>query len=81
MSLIKESLHHSIDQMSDEEAETMLTLVKAFHEKTGGIELPLSVSAPASVRISMPETKAFKRVDAVSGKGAPASSLLIAERR
>ena len=81
MSLIKESLHHSIDLMSDAEAETLLIFVRAFHQKNKGSGFSPSVSPAEIVQVPVSEVKIFKAVNPVSGKGASASSLLIAERR
>ena len=81
MSLIKESLHHSIDLMSDKEAETLLILVRTFHQKNIGVRFSPSVLPATNVQIPDAEIRIFKAVTPVSGKGASASSLLIAERR
>jgi hypothetical protein len=81
MSLIKESLHQSIDQMSEEQAEAMLMLIRAFHQKHPGVDLTLFVAPSTMGQGSSAEAKAFKSVHPVSGKGTPASRLLIAERR
>lgn len=81
MSLIKESLHQSIDQMSDEQAEAMLTLIRAFHSKRPDVERPSLVAPSTIAQQPLSKANAFKSVQPVSGKGAAASRLLISERR
>ena len=81
MGSIKESLHNTIELLSDEEARQLLEFVQRLQSK-GVISLTLRrLAGDPAFRIPLEESGAFRVVEPIQGKGVAASTLLVEERR
>lgn len=79
MDSVKELLHNEIEQLTDEEARQIMKFAKLLRDRTTSPTLKrLATDALFRVPYSF---KAFRSVEAVHGKGAPASTLLVEDRR
>ncbi len=81
MKSVKETLHHSIDILSDEEAQQILEYIQHLQEKKDD---PKTLKGLASDRaFTTPEkvSRGFKVVEPIQGKGIAVSKLLVEDRR
>ena len=81
MSLVKESLRHIIEQMSDEEAHQMLEFAHHLQQKRD-VSLTLKRLASDPVfKVPGSDVRTFHVVEPIYGKGIAASRLLVDDRR
>jgi len=81
MDSVKESLHNTIELLSDEEARQFLEFAQRLQRKSDvSLTLRRLADDPA-FRIPSEASGAFRVVEPVQGKGIPASRLLVEERR
>jgi hypothetical protein len=81
MSMIKESLHHAVEQLNDEEAQRVLAFAQDLKEK-GEISPTLKrLASDPAFEIPSEEGNVLRRVQPIQGKGIPASRLLVEDRR
>jgi hydrogenase maturation factor len=82
MSAIKQSLHSTIESLSEEEARRVLELIQQLRAKERGISQTIKrLSADPSFEIPPKVHRAFHPVEPVRGKGTAASKLLVEDRR
>lgn len=81
MSSLKESLHDTIETLSDEEARQTLEFIQRLRKRSRiSISLARLAGDPA-FKVPSEERVIFRLVNPVKGKGIPASRLLVEERR
>lgn len=81
MSSVKESLHDTIEDLSDEEARQVLEYLQRLQKKgKGSLTLKRLLKDP-TFRIPSEGTGPFQVVEPIQGKGIVASRLLIGDRR
>ncbi|MBM4166262.1 MAG: hypothetical protein FJ218_04985 [Ignavibacteria bacterium] len=79
MNTVKENLHNAIEQLSEEEASAVLTLVERVHQKESIDE---TIRTLRSSSLKLPQTpQKFQYVEPVSASGKSASQQLIDDRR
>jgi hypothetical protein len=81
MKALKKSLHHTIDHLSEAEARQVLNYAKQLHDDIDTVALMKGLSHDPAFAIPSRATRAYRRVNPVRGKGAPASRLLIKDRQ
>lgn len=81
MSMIKESLHHTVEQLNDEEAQQVLAFARQL-KKEGEISPTLKrLASDPAFEVPSEEGGVFRRIQPIQGKGIPASELLVEDRR
>ena len=81
MSPIKESLRRTIESLSDEEARRLLEFIRSLREAAEARKpCELLLDDPA-LRPPPANCPGFRAVEALRGKGVPASKLLVGDRR
>lgn len=81
MSSVKESLHNTIELLSDEEARQLLEFAQRLQKKSGiSLTLRRLASDPA-FRVPSEGSGTFGVVEPIQGKGIAASRLLVENRR
>ena len=81
MDSIKESLHNTIELLSDEEARQLLGFVQRL-QKENGVSLTLRrLASDPAFKIPSEGSGTFRVVEPIQGKGIAASRLLVEDRR
>ena len=81
MSSIKELLHNTIEQLSDEETRQLLEFAQCLRRKDSfSLSLKRLADDPA-FEVPLEASGAFRVVEPIQGKGIAASKLLVEERR
>ena len=78
---VKDILREEIDRLTDDEAREMLEYTKKIRANNEKAEIVKCLSNDPAIKIPADIYKPFSKVEAVKGKGIPASELLIRERR
>jgi hypothetical protein len=81
MSAIRESLHESLRELTEDEARQTLEFVQALRRKTELAELHRRLVGKPGYRLPSPEHPGFPPVEPVQTTGVPASQLLVRDRR
>ena len=81
MSSAKESLHNAIDLLSDEEARQTLAFIQRLQRKKDPSQTLSRLASDPAFQVPSKELGGFHKVEAVHGKGIPASRLLVEDRR
>ena len=89
MATAKESLRKRVDQLSEEDAQVVLSLIASkVSERAAGAAPPLSrevvgerLSGKPAFRVPATGVPQFRRRKRIQCSGAPASEMLIADRR
>ncbi|MDH3604095.1 MAG: hypothetical protein OEU26_31185 [Candidatus Tectomicrobia bacterium] len=81
MSAAKESLHHAIELLSDEEALQTLKFIQRLRQYEGHSQTLKRLASDPTFHVPAEELGSFRKVEALSGKGIPASQRLVEDRR
>lgn len=81
MSSTKESLHHAIELLSDEEAHQTLAFIHRLQQKKEPARTLRRLASDPAFHIPSQDLGDFTQVEALHGKGLPASRLLVEDRR
>ena len=81
MSVIKESLHHTIDELNDEEVQQVLVFARHLKERREISPTLERLAGDPAFEVPSEEVGVFRRVQPIRGKGIPASELLVEDRR
>ena len=81
MSSIKESLHDTIDLLSDEEARQLLEFAQCLRKKTASLPTLKRLAGDSAFKVPLEGIRASQVVVPAQGKGIAASKLLVEERR
>lgn len=81
MSSIKESLHNTIELLSDKEARQLLEFAQCLRKETVPSPTLERLAGDPAFRVPLEEIRAFQVVVPAQGKGIAASKLLVEERR
>jgi len=81
MSSIKESLHNTIDQLSDEEAHQLLEFAQCLRRNNGASPTLRRLTSDPAFKLPSEVHGVFRVVEPIQGKGIAASRLLVKERR
>ncbi len=81
MNAIKESLWRAIEALSDEEAAEALRLIRDLRERHMCMSVLRRLAQDPTFTVPQDMVGGFRSIVPVQGKGAPASSLLIQDRR
>jgi hypothetical protein len=78
---VKESLRSTVDSISDEEALRVLTFIEQMRKHPGRSLTLKRLAGDSTFKVPPRKLGAFAKVDPVEGNGAPASQLLLEDRR
>jgi hypothetical protein len=81
MSTIKESLHHTIDALTDEAAQQVLAFAQRVQRKDPLSATLVRLANDPAFTVSLEEVGRFGGVQPLPGRGRPASEVLIEDRR
>ena len=81
MSSIKESLHDTIELLSDKEARQLLEFAQCLRKKTASSPTLKRLAGDPAFKVPLEGIRAFQVVVPAQGKGIAASKLLVEERR
>jgi hypothetical protein len=81
MSSAKESLHNVIDLLSDEEVRQTLAFIQRLQEKKKPSQTLSRLASDPAFQVPAQDLGGFPKVEALQGKGIPASRLLVEDRR
>ena len=77
----KDSLRTTVDSISDEEALRVLTFIEQMRKHPARSFTLKRLAADPTFKVPPRKLGAFAKVDPLEGKGAPASQLLLEDRR
>jgi len=78
---VKESLRSTVELISDEEALRVLTFIEQIRKHPVRSATLKRLAGDPTFKVPPRKAGAFARVDPVEGKGAPASHMLLEDRR
>ncbi len=81
MSTIKESLHSVIEQLDEEDALCVLKFTQNLKKEIIKSSLSEHLLADPAIKLPIIDYKGFRAVQPISGKGIPASEMLIKDRK
>ena len=81
MSTAKESLHHAIKLLNDEEALQTLMFIQRLRQGEGHSQTLKRLASEPTFHIPSEDLGGFRKVEALSGKGIPASQRVVEDRR
>ena len=81
MSTVKESLWRTIETLSEEEAAEVLRLIRDLRDKSECMSVLRRLAQDPAFTVPQGIVGGFRPIMPVQGKGTPASSLLIQDRR
>lgn len=81
MSTVKESLYHTIEELSNEEINKVLVFARDLHQKQERARLVTHLSHDETFTVPAADAIDFQSVQPISGKGKAASKLLVEDRR
>jgi hypothetical protein len=81
MSSVKETLYHSIERLSDEEAHQTLAFIQQLHEQRDVASVLRRLAQHPAFRLPAETQGGFRAVEPLHGTGIPASRRLLEERR
>ena len=81
MSSIKESLHNTIELLSDKEARQLLEFVQCLQKKAAPSPTSERLGGDPAFKVPLAGVGGYQVVVPVQGKGIAASKLLVEERR
>jgi hypothetical protein len=81
MSAAKESLYNTIELLSDEEALQILEFIQHLRQKKTLSRTLRRLASDPAFHVPAKGLGGFRKVEALQGKGIPASRLLVEDRR
>ncbi len=81
MSSVKASLRTTIESLSEQEARQIMEIVRALKSKKEASLTLKRLAVDSAFKISSKQSKPFRAIQPIQGKGIPASKLLIEDRR
>ncbi len=78
---VKESLRTTVDSISDEEALRVLSFIEQMRKYPVRSSTLKRLAGDPTFKVPPCKLGAFAKVDPMEGKGAPASRLLVEDRR
>lgn len=81
MSSIKESLHNTIELLSDAEARQLLKFAQCLQRENDASSTLRRLASDPAFEVPAERSIVFRVVEPVQGKGIAASRLLVEERR
>ena len=81
MSMIKESLHHTVEQLNDEEAQQVLAFAQQLKAREEISPTLKRLASDPAFEVPSEERSVFRQIKPIQGKGIPASELLVEDRR
>jgi hypothetical protein len=81
MNAVKELLWHMIEQMSDTEARQLLEFAQHLQRRSDDSPTLKRLATDPTFKLPGDGVMAFRIVEAIQGKGIPASKLLVDNRR
>ena len=78
---VKESLRTTVDKISDEEALRVLTFIEQMRKHPVRSLTLKRLAGDSTFKVPPRKLGAFAEVEPMEGKGAPASHMLLEERR
>ncbi|MFH1434281.1 MAG: hypothetical protein ABIJ56_01070 [Pseudomonadota bacterium] len=81
MSSIKESLYKTIELLSEKEARQIMKLIRLLRKNRAGSRTLQRLAIDTAFNIPVKKPKARRIVKPIRGKGVPASTLLVENRR
>jgi len=81
MSSIKQSLYKTIELLSEKEARQIMKLIRLLRKNRAGSQTLQRLAIDTAFNISVKKPKARRIVKPIRGKGVPASTLLVENRR
>jgi hypothetical protein len=78
---VKESLRTTVDSISDEEALRVLSFIEQMRKHPVRSSTLKRLASDPMFKVPPRKLGAFAKVDPMEGKGAPASRLLVEDRR
>jgi hypothetical protein len=81
MSSVKEALYHSIERLSDEEAQQTLAFIQQLREQQDVVRILRRLAHHPAFRLPAETPGGFRAVEPLQGKDMPASRRLVEERR
>ena len=81
VSSVKESLHKTIDQLSDAEVRHLLEFAQCLQKRNGDSPTLRRLADDPAFEVPSEGSVAFRAVEPIQGKGIAASRLLVEERQ